>query len=54
MRCGRELFHVRTPYRISADVDIFTSAHTGFADINAALFFGFAELDTAKKWICGS
>ena len=34
MRCGREVFHVRTPHWISADVNILMSAHTGFADVN--------------------
>ena len=38
---------------IGKDVNIVTSAHTGFADLNAA-FFGFADLNTAKtKRICG-
>ena len=49
MSCARELFNVRTPHRISADVNISTSAHTGFADTHAAIFGGFAVLNKAKK-----
>ena len=34
MRCGRELSNVRTPHRISADLNLLTSAHTRFANLN--------------------
>ena len=44
MRCGREIFHVRTPHRISADLNILRTAHTGFADLNTAKIFGSASL----------
>jgi hypothetical protein len=49
MSCGRCLFHVRTPHRISADIDVLTSAHTGFADFNPEILVGFADLNTAEK-----
>ena len=46
MRCGpyMQLFNVRTPHQISADLASFASAHTGFADLNAAFFFGSTSL----------
>jgi hypothetical protein len=46
MRCGRELFHVRTPHRISADFNILTSAHTGFVDRHKAKKKGVADFNT--------
>ena len=55
MRCGHELFHVRSPHRISADVNVLTSAHhTGYADVDTAIFVGFQISIQRKKWICGS
>jgi hypothetical protein len=51
MICGRELFHVRTPHRISADVNNFTSAHPEFADINTAISLDLRNLIQRKKWI---
>ena len=48
MRCGRQLCNVRTPHRISADVSISKSAHTGFAGVNTASFWT-SDLNTAKS-----
>ena len=49
MISGRQLLNVRTPHRISLDVDMSTSAHTGVADVNTAILPEFADLETAKR-----
>jgi hypothetical protein len=46
MRCGSQSFNVCTLNRISEDVNILTSADTGFADVNTAIF-GFADVNAA-------
>jgi len=48
-RFGRQLFNVRATHRRSVDINVLTSAHTGFADVKTAIFVGFAVLNTAKK-----
>ena len=44
MRRGPELFKIRTPHRISADLNILRTAHTGFADLNTMIFGGSTSL----------
>ena len=41
MRCA--------PHRISADLDILRTAHTGFADLNTAIRFGSTSLNPPEN-----